>query len=331
MSGGRVAVIGTGGTISALGSSPFDLHDYDARGEMMDAARVLAEYPKAIGDPEPFPVRFSKVASTRIGFPEWRAMVRTCAEVTAAVPDLAGIVILHGTATLEETAWFLHLTVTVDVPVVVGSQRPFNGLSSDAQAHLRNDVRVAADPGARDLGVLVLLNDEVHSARDVAKSSTLRLHAFRSPVHGPLGQADPDEVVFYRRPVRLHAPASAFEVLGLDALPRVDILYAYAGGDGALARAAVAAGALGIVSAGFAPGSRTPEETEAFREAAAAGIVVVQATRAGSGRVPPTSELAANGFVGADDLTPQKARILLALALTRTSDPTEVARLFKAC
>jgi L-asparaginase len=330
MGSGRVAVIGTGGTISALGRDPFDLYDYDANGQMMDAGRALAECPRAAGDPEAFPVPFMEVSSTRIAFPEWRGLVRTCGEVAAANPGLAGIVVLHGTASLEETAWFLHLTVTVDVPVVVvGAQRPFNGLSSDAQANLRNAIRVAADPGARGMGVLVLLNDEIHSARDVAKSSTLRLHAFRSPVYGPLGQADPDEVVFYRRLVRRHAPGAGFEVLSLDALPRVDILYSYTGGDDVLARAAVDAGARGIVSAGFAPGSPTADEAGALREAAAAGVVVVQSTRAGSGRVPPTSELAANGFVGADDLTPQKARILLALALTRNSDVGEIRRIFR--
>lgn len=179
------------------------------------------------------------------------------------------------------------------------------------------------------MGVMVVLNDEIHCAREVTKTATARMQTFRVPDFGALGHADGDAVAFYRRPIRRHSPDTEFEVATLDALPRVDIAYAYAGGDGAAVRAFIAAGAKGIVSAGFAPGFTSPGEAEALQEARKAGIVVVQCTRAGSGRVPPTTRLKEAGFVLADNLNPQKARILLALALTVTSDPAEIGRIFK--
>jgi len=330
MSKGRVAVIGTGGTISAIGRDVFDLQDYDANGTMLDAGELLARCPRAVGDPDSYAVPFSAISSTAIGFAEWRKLALLCNELVDHDAELTGIVITHGTATLEETAYVLHLTVKVKVPVVlVGAMRPWNGLSSDAALNLRNAIRVAACPDAVGLGVLVVMNEEIHCARDVVKCSNSRLDAFQSPVYGALGQVDADRVMFRRRPLRDHAPDTEFTIEEAGPLPRVDILFAYAGGDDKLVRAAIAAGARGIVSAGFAPGETHEHEMIALREAAASGIVVVQSTRAGTGRVPPTTHLAANGFVSADDLAPQKARILLALALTQTSDPRRIDRMFR--
>ncbi|AOO81550.1 asparaginase [Bosea vaviloviae] len=330
MSKGRVAVIGTGGTIGAVGRDVFDLHDYDANGVILDAAQLLEALPRREDDPVCYAVPFSAVPSTRIGFAEWRGLAQLCARLVADDPELTGIVITHGTSTLEETAYFLNLTLTVAIPVVlVGSMRPSNGLSSDGALNLRNGIRVAACPEAVGLGVLVVLNDEIHSARDVTKCSNSRVQAFQSPVHGLLGQVDSDRIAFYRRPLRAHAPDTEFEIEPMEALPRVDILYAYVGGDDVLARAAIGAGARGIVSAGFAPGATTQAEKAALREAAANGIIIVQSSRAGAGRVPETSGLATSGFLSADDLTPQKARILLALALTRSDDVNAIEGMFR--
>ena len=330
MGKGRVAVIGTGGTISAIGRDAFDLQDYDANGTMLDAAELLARCPRAEGDPDCYAVPFSAVSSTTIGFAEWRKLALLCGELVDRDPELTGIVITHGTATLEETAYFLHLTVQVTIPVVLtGAMRPWNGLSSDAALNLRNAIRVAACPEAAGLGVLVVMNDEIHSARDVTKCSTSRLDAFQSPGRGPLGEVDADRVAFHHRSLRDHAGDTEFAIADIEALPRVDVLHACAGGDGALALAAIAAGARGIVSAGFAPGETHEPEAAVLRQAAASGIIVVQSTRAGSGRVPSTSRLVANGFVSADDLPPHKARILLALALTRTSDPHRIEPMFR--
>jgi L-asparaginase len=327
----RVAFIGTGGTISSLGAGPFDTQDYGATGRMMQADEILAFFPQVSELADIVPVRFRAVPSPNISFPEWRELVLLCDRLVAEEPELAGIVIGHGTATLEETAYALNLTLKVPVPVVlVGSQRPASALSTDAGMNLANAIRVATDPAARGLGVLTLLNDEVMAARDVTKTSTFRLQTFRTADFGALGHADADAVEFYRRPVRRAAPDTEFDIRELDALPRVDITYAYAGSDGTAVRAFVAAGAKGIVSAGFAPGFAGPGDAAALATAVEQGIIVVQATRAGSGRTFRTTKLGEQGFLTADNLTPQKARILLSMALTVTQDPEEIARIFRA-
>jgi L-asparaginase len=176
--------------------------------------------------------------------------------------------------------------------------------------------------------VLVLLNDEIHAAREVTKTSTYRLQTFRTPDFGVLGHADGDAIAYYRRPMRRRAPDTEFFINNLESLPRVDITYAYTGADGTAARAFIEAGAQGIVSAGFAPGFCGPGDLEALEEAVRRGIIVVQSTRAGSGRTFKNTRLSKSGFLIADNLTPQKARLLLALALTVTHDRDVVARIF---
>jgi L-asparaginase len=192
-----------------------------------------------------------------------------------------------------------------------------------------NAIRVAACPEARGMGVLVVLNDEIQAARDVTKTSTTRLHTFRSRDFGVLGHADGDAVTFYRRPLRRCYPDTEFDIRTLDALPRVDIAYSYAGSDGTAVRAFITAGAKGIVSAGFAPGFVPPGEFEALQQAKARGVVVVQCTRAGSGRTFRGPRLSDAGFLIADNLIPQKARILLSLALTVSLDPEQIAHMFR--
>jgi L-asparaginase len=325
----KVAVIGTGGTITALGRDSLDLVDYTAGGRMLEADELVARFPEVARVADVVPIRFKAIPSTAVSFPEWKQVVIEADKAVAAHPDLAGIVVLHGTATLEETAYALNLTAKVDVPiVVVGSQRPASALSTDAGLNLVNAVRTAASPQARGMGVLVCLNDEVQSAREVTKTSTARVQTFRSPDFGVLGHADGDAVVFYRRPTRKHAPDTEFDIRQLDALPRVDIAYSYAGDDGAATRAFVAAGAKGIVAAAFAPGLLSPPEMDALKAALAAGVTVVVTSRAGSGRTFESSRLRNIGLLTADNLNPQKARILLALALTKTSDPAEIRRMF---
>ncbi|MFC0410170.1 asparaginase [Roseomonas elaeocarpi] len=325
----RVAFIGTGGTIASIGKGPLDTVDYGSTGNVMVAGAILDRFPEVQAVAEVFAVPFSNIPSPNIHFPQWKALVECCDRLVREEPDLAGIVVGHGTASLEETAYALHLCAKVAVPIVVtGSQRPSSALSTDAGLNLVNAVRVAADPRSRGLGVLVLLNDEIQSAREVTKTSTGRMQTFRSPDFGVLGQADGDSVNYYRRPVRAGAPDTVFDIRALDALPRVDISYSYAGSDGTAVRAFLAAGARGIVSAGFAPGFCGPGDLEPLRQAVRDGVIVVQSTRAGSGRVFPSTKLREYGFLTADNLSPQKARILLSLALTRTTDPAEVARLF---
>jgi L-asparaginase len=331
MSKPKVAFIGTGGTMASLGAGPLDLQDYSATGKVMHAEEILAHFPETALVAEVVPVRFRNVPSPHIAFPDWKELVLLCDRLVAAHPDLTGIVIGHGTATMEETAYALNLTLKVPVPVVlVGAQRPASALSTDAGLNLVNALRVAASPEARGLGVLVVLNDEIQAAREVTKTSTLRMQTFRTPDFGVLGHADGDAIAFYRRPLRRGYPDTEFDIRALDALPRVDIAYAYAGADGTAVRAFAAAGARGIVSAGFAPGFAPPGDAEALREAVARGIVVVQCTRAGSGRTFRGTRLREAGFLIADNLNSQKARILLALALTVTGDPDEITRMFRA-
>jgi L-asparaginase len=324
-----VAFIGTGGTIASIGTGPLDILDYGANEKRMRADEIVAMFPQVHEVAEVLPIKFDNIPSHHIYFSRWQELVKLCDRLAAETPDLAGIVIGHGTASLEETAYFLNLTLKVAVPVVVvGSQRPASALSTDAGFNLLNAIRVAGSPEARGMGVLVLLNDEIHAAREVTKTSTFRLQTFRTPDFGVLGHADGDRVAFYRAPLRRHMPDTEFDIRRLEALPRVDISYAYVGSDGTAVRAFLAAGARGIVSAGFAPGAPGQEEAELLKAAAAEGVIVVQSTRAGSGRTFQGKAARDRGTLVADNLNPQKARLLLALALTVTSDPAEIDRIF---
>lgn len=330
MSKPKVAVIGTGGTIASIGKGPLDILDYGANKTMLEINDILALFPEIYDVADVLPTPYRAIPSPSVGFVHWRELVLKIDEIAAAHPDVAGIVITHGTASLEETAYALHLTVKADLPVVVvGSQRPSSALSTDAGFNLVNAIRTAASPNACGLGVLTLLNDEIQSAREVTKTSTFRMQTFRSPDFGVLGHADGDEVAIYRHPVRRRAPDTEFDIRTLDTLPRVDICYSHCDADGTAARAFVAAGAKGIVSAGFAPGFCGPGDEAVLKEAVQQGIVVVQSTRAGSGRTFKSTKLAELGFLTADNLNPQKARILLALALSVTSEPAEIERIFK--
>jgi L-asparaginase len=324
-----VAAIGCGGTISSLGRDSLDVLDYPEFGTKLPIEEVVARFSEIAGLAEVVAVPFRSVGSTAIGPAEWLELVAAIDRLAKERPDLAGFVILHGTATLEETAYFLHLTLKTDKSVVVvGAQRPASALGSDAGMNLLGAVRAASAPGACGLGVLVALNDEVHCAREVTKTATYRLQTFRTPDFGALGHIDGDGVQIYRRPVRRHAPNTEFDVGGLDSLPRVDIAYSYGGVDGTVVEALVAAGARGIVSAGLAPGIPAPKERAALEKARDAGVLIVQSSRAGSGRVALRRYLDEAGMIGADNLNPQKARILLMLALTCTSDVKEIRRIF---
>ncbi len=325
----RVAFIGTGGTISSLGAGPLDILDYGATGNRMQADAIAAMFPQWAEIADVVPINFRTMVSHDIDFPVWKELAALCSQLVADMPGLDGIAIGHGTASLEETAFFLNLVLKVPVPVVItGSQRPASALSTDAGMNLVNAIRVAASPASRRMGVLVMLNDEIHAAREVTKTSTFRLQTFRTPDFGVLGHADGDGVAFYRAPLRRHMPDTEFDITRLDALPRVDIAYAYVGADGTASRAFLAAGARGIVSAGFAPGFPGTAEAEALREAVQQGVVVVQSTRAGSGRTFAGTKARESGFLIADNLNPQKARLLLALALAQTSDPADIRRIF---
>jgi len=243
--------------------------------------------------------------------------------------EVDGIVFVQGTNSLEETAYFLNLTVHSDKPIVVtGAQRPYTALSADGPLNLYNAVRVAVAPETRGKGVVVVMNDEINAAREVTKTSTYRVQTFRSRDIGVLGHADPDRIVYYRAPLRRHTVASEFSLAGVDRMPIVDVLYVHAGCRSGLAEAALASGARGLVVAGSGAGSTGNLATEINAIVAAKRAVVVLSSRVGEGRVLRENNWSEPGMVGADNLPPHKAALLLSLALLKTDEPDAVQHFF---
>ncbi|HJU24895.1 MAG TPA: asparaginase [Casimicrobiaceae bacterium] len=326
----RIGLIGTGGSIATFGRHALDLHGYGAHATPSELDRLLDTFRPLLGDFDIVPVSFRTIDSVAMDPTTWIALDRAIASALAADPSMRGIVVTHGTSTLEETAYFLHLASKASIPiVVVGSQRPPNALGSDAGINLLNAFRVAASPVARDLGVLVAMDGEIHCARDVTKTSNFALDAFRSPGIGPLGRIDPDgRVVVDRRPLRRHAPDTEFDVASVAELPSVEIVACYAGASAIAVDAFVAARVRGIVFAGTPPGRPSPAQRAALAEAVRHDVLVVQCSRA-SGAIVTRDDDHAQGFIGADTLTPQKARVLAMLALSRTRDRDSIARMFR--
>jgi L-asparaginase len=323
----RIALVATGGTIDAVGADRLDLAHYTETRARLDDGQMLSSLPEleAVATIDEVPYR--RVPSYALTTEDWLRLARTTQDLLDGDHD--GVVITHGTNTLEESAFFLHLTVRSPKPVVlVGALRSASGLGSDGALNLLRAVQVAAAPQARGQGCLVVLNDTVHSARQVTKTSTFRVDAFRSPDTGPLGYADADgRVVIYHQPrprdEDLHFPAAE-----LTDLPRVDVVVSHVGADGVLIDAAVAAGARGLVSGGTGAGRPTGAEDEALDRSVAAGVAVCQATRVGSGRVARSPVMAQRGLIAADNLQVWKARVLLALGLTQTTDSEQLQYLF---
>ena len=253
------------------------------------------------------------VGSTAIGAAEWLSLTRRINEIFREEPDVAGVAVTHGTATLEETAYFLHLTVKSSKPVVItGAMRPPTALSTDA-----------------GLGVLTVLNNEIQCGRDVIKASTFRVETFRPNELGFLGYADADgKVVFYRAPLRRHTVDTPFLVDDMTSLPRVDIVYSYAGADGLLVDAVRNNRSDALVLAGFGGGTFPPAVIDAAVRLVDDGVPVVLASRSTAGRVVITPKKEQQGFLVSDNLQPQKARILLMLGLTVTKDRQELQQLF---
>ncbi|MFQ6027711.1 MAG: asparaginase [Dehalococcoidia bacterium] len=324
----RVHVIATGGSIAGIGPDRLDYILYPELGEHLTIEQSLDRIPEINQIAQVQGEDLISVGSTAIGPPEWlqlsKRVNRTLAE------EANGVVLTHGTATLEETAYFLHLTVKSTKPVVVtGAMRPPTALGTDADLNLLDAIRIAACPVAGGKGVLTVLNNEIQCARDVTKSNTFRVETFRPNELGFLGYADSDgEVVFYRAPLRKHTVDTPFDVSQQDALPRVDIVYSYAGADGLLVDAVRQHGSAGLVLAGFGGGTFPPSVLQAAALAVAEGIPVVLASRSTAGRVVMTPQKEQQGFIVSDNLVPQKARVLLQLALTVTQDRREIQQMF---
>jgi L-asparaginase len=275
-------------------------------------------------------VPFRRLPSHALVDKDWLDLVRTIHKIFD--DDKAdGIVITHGTNTIEETAYFLNLVLKTDKPViVVGSMRPSSAISADGYLNLVNAIKVAADPNSKGRGCLLVMNDTIFNGRDVTKNATYRVEAFQSRDLGPLGYADGDgKIVYYHQPARKHTVHTEFDVRALESLPRVDIVVSYVGADGAMIEAAAKAGANGIVSAGTGAGRPTPAEDAAFDKCfKETGMLMCLASRVASGRVVRSPGLTKRGFVASDNLQPWKARLLLSLALTKTTNADEIQRMF---
>jgi L-asparaginase len=247
------------------------------------------------------------------------------------MPDVAGVVITHGTDTIEETAYFLNLVVKSRKPVVLtAAMRPSTALSADGPLNFFNAVAVAAKQEAAGRGVMVVVNDWIHGASSLTKTSTTAVQTFLSPLSGLIGTVAYGDVEFYRGPVGRHTFESEFSLDGVTALPRVDIVMAYENMDGVLIDAAVAAGAKGVVIAGVGNGNLTEPAVKALAKHAKAGIICVRASRVTTGHVGRNVELDDDklGLVASMDLNPQKARVLLRLALLKSRTAGDVQRLF---
>jgi L-asparaginase len=313
----QVEVIGTGGTIGSAG-------DYWNGNPTRVPIDELLRIPGIDSVATVSTEQFLNVSSSSIGPARWLELSRRIAEIFRTRPELSGVVVTHGTDTMEETAYFLDLTVGGERPVVVtGSMRPSSMAGADGPANLMNAVRAAADTAGRGRGTMVLMDDRLFAARDVTKTNSTRVETFQAPERGPLAIVDP-EGVFYRTKSPSRSVAQ-FDIAGVRELPRVDIIYSYAGADSVTIEAAVAAGAKGLVVAGVGRGGMTGSQSSAARRAASHGVIVVTSTRTGSGRVPIGT---GGSIIGAGDLNPQKARVLLLLALTKSSDVAQVRKIF---
>lgn len=322
-----VVVLSTGGTIASV---------YDAAAGGFAPALTGEQLVRAVPGLDTLArvevVQVANVPSTNMTPALWMEVYRRAEEMLAR-PDVAGVVVTHGTDTLEETAYFLDVAVGSDKPVVVvGAQRAASEPDADGPRNLRDAILTASSPASRGMGTLVVLNAEVHAAREVTKTSTLNVSTFLTPQWGALGVVDPDGVRYYRAPLRrqhLDVPLDA--VLG-----RVEIVTNYAGADGSVVRGILAQGGLdGLVVEASGVGNLSDRLFQALQEVRARGIPVVISTRVHAGRTLALYAgsgsgvtLEGIGCVFADNLPPHKARVLLLAALTGTSDPEELGRIF---
>jgi len=326
----HVVLMSMGGTIASRGTPRLNITHYGGKGtppvtpedwlhdlpELATIARVTTDDERAVPP------------AGQETYEQARKVARRLNEL-AADPTVDGIVVTHGTNIMAEVAYFMDLVVKTEKPIVfVGSQRPWSALSGDGPLNLYNAVRVAATPEAARRGVLQCMNQYINTARDVTKTSAYRVQTFKGLDVGAIGFADPDKVVFYRLPTRKHTFKSEFAGMDFPTLPPVEVVYSYQEAPGYMIDALVDHGVKGIVVDGTGAGVPTSSQNEAINRAQAKGIIIVITTRTRGGRVQETPARTASKIVNGDNLPPEKARILLQLALTRTSDWAEVKRYF---
>jgi L-asparaginase len=327
----RIAVLATGGTIAGSAQDATSTAGYQAG--VVGVGQLLAAVPALSAFANIHAEQVASIDSKDMPLALWTTLAQRVNALLAG-GDIDGVVITHGTDTLEETAYLLHLTVKSTRPVVLtAAMRPSSALSADGPLNLLNAVSVAANRAAHGQGVLVAFNNRIHSARDIVKTSTFAVDAFQSPEVGALGWVQDGRVEFQRSVVRPHTAATEFAIgtTSNGAWPAVEIVTSYAGATRAIADALVQAGARGIVVAGTGNGSIHASLQQGLADAAAHGVAVVRASRVGSGHVMHNGAAPddALGFVTANGLNPYKARVLLMLALAAgITGPVALQRAF---
>ncbi|MBP7523046.1 MAG: asparaginase [Leptothrix sp. (in: Bacteria)] len=324
----QVVLLATGGTIAGAGASAANSATYQAAKVPVD--KLIAGVPELGQVAQVRGEQVFQIASESFTNDHLLTLARRVSAL-ARQPEVDGIVITHGTDTLEETAFFLNLTVRSDKPVVlVGSMRPSTALSADGVLNLLNAVTVAAARDSRGKGVLVVMNDEIHTGRDVTKSINIKTEAFKSP-WGPLGMVVEGKTYWFRAPAKRHTTASEFDIETLPALPAVDIAYGYGNASDVAARAFAAKGIKALIHAGTGNGSVAAQVVPALRELRAQGIQIVRSARVvGGGFVLRNAEQPDDQYdwVAAHDLNPQKARILAMVALAQGATAQQLQRIF---
>jgi L-asparaginase len=323
----KVRVLATGGTIAGAQANATG---YAYKSGTYDVAALLASVPHldelAVVSGE----QVASIGSQDMNDAIWLDLARRV-EATLDSADTDAVLITHGTDTLEETSYFLSLVTSSDKPVVmVGAMRPATAISADGPGNVYSGVAVATDPGARGKGTLVVLNDTIHYARNVVKTDTTSVQTFSSINRGPAGVVHAGQIDWFEPMDRKLGKDTGFSIQGRDRLPRVDVIYAHAGMSADLIDAAVGRGAQGIVVAGVGDGNASMPAIDALTRAAKRGVVVVRSTRLPAGIVLRNNEIDddAKGFVASGELNPAKSRVLLQLALTQTSDPSRIQRMF---
>jgi L-asparaginase len=323
----KVLILATGGTIAGAAGSGVQ-SGYTSGQVTIDAMINAVPDVKKLADIKG--EQISNVGSQDMSFEIMLKLAKRINEL-ATSKDVDGVVITHGTDTMEETAYFLNLVSKTEKPVVlVGSMRPSTAISADGPLNLYNAIAVAADPNAKNRGVLMVMNDWVHSAQALTKISTTAVQTFMSPLRGLIGTTAYGKTEFYRYPDNKYGAKNAFDVEGVTKLPRVDIVYGDADMTGDLIDASVAAGAKGIVVAGVGNGNMTKAAVDACAQAAKKGVIVVRSSRVATGTVGRNVEIKDDelGLVASHELNPQKSRVLLSVALLKPRKADEVQKLF---
>ncbi|UIF84627.1 asparaginase [Cupriavidus sp. UYPR2.512] len=323
----NIVIIGTGGTIAGAGASATNTAAYQSAVVPVD--KIIASVPEISKVANVKGEQIFQIGSESFNNERLLKLAKRVSELLKQ-PDVDGIVITHGTDTIEETAYFLNLTLKSDKPVVVvGSMRPGTALGADGALNLYDAVLVASNPASKGKGTLAVLNDEIHTGRDVTKSNTFKTETFRSPF-GPLGYVVEGRTLFYRLPARPHTLQTQWDIDKIDKLPEVAVVYAYGNVNPAAVDAAVKSGAKAIIYAATGNGSVGDYMVESLKAARAKGVQIVRASRTGSGVVVRNAEQPDDKYdwIVTDDQLPQKARILMALALTQSNDTKALQQVF---